>query len=319
MAVRIGSARIDENGRVSGGKAGDQTGAEVSTQNWYLHAKGWVVLRPVDKAKAEIIAQTCEAICSNPNIGYDQGQRSTLYKAAQAVNWNIAKITTPCETDCSAMVRVECAAAGIMVGDFNTTNEASVLVASGAFKKLTAKKYTESSEYLERGDVLVTKTQGHTVTVLTNGAKATPAKKSLSVIVDEVIAGKWGTGSERRRLLEAAGYNYAEVQAAVNAKLKAQEKKPVNEIADEVIAGKWGTGAERKKKLEAAGYNYAEVQAAVNAKLAAKAQPVYYVIQKGDTLSGIAKKYGTTVAKLAQLNGISNVNRIAAGHKIRVK
>ena len=40
MSVKIGSARIDENGRAKGGKAGDQTGREVSTQSWYRHAKG---------------------------------------------------------------------------------------------------------------------------------------------------------------------------------------------------------------------------------------------------------------------------------------
>ena len=313
--VKIGSARLDENGRIAGGKAGDQ-GNEVSTQNWYLHPQGWIVLRPVNKEQAEKIARTCEDICSNPNVGYDQNQRGTLYKAAEAVKWDCKKITTPCETDCSAMVRVECAAAGIFVGDFNTANEAKVLVASGAFKKLTAKKYTESQDYLERGDVLVTKTQGHTVTVLTTGQKAT-TKKSIDEIANEVIAGKWSTGSERRRLLEAAGYVYAEVQTAVNAKLKEQEKKSISEIADEVIEGKWGNGSERKKRLEAAGYNYGEVQAEVNRKTAAK--PVYYVIQSGDTLSKIAQKFGTTVAALSALNGITNPNRITAGHRIRVK
>lgn len=30
MSVKIGSARIDENGRARGGKAGDQTGKEVA-------------------------------------------------------------------------------------------------------------------------------------------------------------------------------------------------------------------------------------------------------------------------------------------------
>ena len=34
MAVKIGSARIDENGKAHGGAAGDQTGKEVSTQSW---------------------------------------------------------------------------------------------------------------------------------------------------------------------------------------------------------------------------------------------------------------------------------------------
>ena len=32
MAVMIGSARIDENGKAMGGKAGNQTGKEVSTK-----------------------------------------------------------------------------------------------------------------------------------------------------------------------------------------------------------------------------------------------------------------------------------------------
>ena len=35
MAVKIGSARIDERGKISGGKAGDQTGNEVGTQNFH--------------------------------------------------------------------------------------------------------------------------------------------------------------------------------------------------------------------------------------------------------------------------------------------
>lgn len=35
MAVKVGSARIDENGRATGGRAGDQTGKELSIQSWY--------------------------------------------------------------------------------------------------------------------------------------------------------------------------------------------------------------------------------------------------------------------------------------------
>ena len=52
MAVKIGSARIDENGNARGGKAGDQTGKEVSTQNWYKHSKGWRVFRAINPEKA---------------------------------------------------------------------------------------------------------------------------------------------------------------------------------------------------------------------------------------------------------------------------
>ena len=83
MAVLIGSARIDERGRASGGKAGDQTGREVSTQNWYKHSKGWVVLRATDAEKAQKIAQAMRAACDNKNVGYDQSQNKTLVYAAE--------------------------------------------------------------------------------------------------------------------------------------------------------------------------------------------------------------------------------------------
>ena len=44
----------------------------------------------------------------------------------------------------------------------------------------------------------------------------------------------------------------------------------------------------------------------------------YYTIQPGDTLNGIAQKFGTTVSELQRLNGISNPNLIYAGNTIRI-
>lgn len=97
--------------------------------------------------------------------------------------------------------------------------------------------------------------------------------------------------------------------------------KTTDQLAEEVIAGLWGNGSDRKKRLTAAGYGYDAVQKAVNQKMAAKKQAahVYYAVKRGDTLSAIASKYGTTYQKLAQMNGISNPNKIYAGQKIRVK
>lgn len=45
----------------------------------------------------------------------------------------------------------------------------------------------------------------------------------------------------------------------------------------------------------------------------------YYTIQPGDTLSGIAAKFGTSVQQLAAWNNIQNVDLIYAGNTIRVK
>lgn len=45
---------------------------------------------------------------------------------------------------------------------------------------------------------------------------------------------------------------------------------------------------------------------------------IVYTIQRGDTLSKIAARYGTTVQVLVELNNIPNKNRIYAGHKLLI-
>lgn len=92
------------------------------------------------------------------------------------------------------------------------------------------------------------------------------AKKTVTQLAQEVIAGKWGTGTVRKQKLTAAGYDYEAVQAKVN-ELLAPKKKTISQIADEVIAGKWGVGQKRKQRLLAAGYNPTTVQNEVNRKL----------------------------------------------------
>lgn len=49
---------------------------------------------------------------------------------------------------------------------------------------------------------------------------ATPAKKTVAQVAQEVIAGKWGSGTDRKKKLTKAGYNYEKVQAKVNEILK---------------------------------------------------------------------------------------------------
>ena len=89
----------------------------------------------------------------------------------------------------------------------------------------------------------------------------------LDVVAREVIAGKWGTGETRKKLLTKAGYDYNTVQTKVNNILSGKELKSNEEIAREVIKGKWGTGSTRKKKLIKAGYDYTVIQSLVNKML----------------------------------------------------
>lgn len=176
--ILVGSARSDENNKLTGGKPGDQkqtsnkndTKGEVSIQNFYVHSKGWYILRPKDISIAKKIAKAMIAACDNPNIGYDQYERYGLINNLKKYG-TIAKVSVKTETDCSATVRACCIEAGFDPGDFNTENEASVLEKTEKFEKKIA--YTSSTPVYD-GDVLVTKTKGHTVIVV--GGNPRPTK-----------------------------------------------------------------------------------------------------------------------------------------------
>lgn len=179
MSVKIGHASLSENGSVKNGKAGDQTGREVCIRSWY--AKNWdCVLRPNTKTLADKSASACEKGCANSNIGYDQNQRNTLYTQAKKVKFDLSKIKTLCETDCSAFMTV-CAISGGAKIEYGsnaptTSTMKNAFVKSGNYTALTDKKYLTSDKYLKRGDILV-KAGSHTVMVLENGTTTTSTTK----------------------------------------------------------------------------------------------------------------------------------------------
>ncbi len=48
------------------------------------------------------------------------------------------------------------------------------------------------------------------------------------------------------------------------------------------------------------------------------ANPEYYTIQQGDTLSAIATSFGVTVADIVAANGLANADAIQAGQKLAI-
>lgn len=178
MSVLIGSARLNENGKTIGGCPGDQTGREVGAQVWYMHAKGWIVLRAKTPAVREAIAYAMAAACNNNRIGYCQSHRTGATLAAEPYGYDPAKITVNVETDCSELVRLCCLYAGIKVPSFNTGSEKNVLLNTGMFTAYEDGAHCNGSDRLLRGDILVTRTKGHTVVVLSDGAAAAQEKNS---------------------------------------------------------------------------------------------------------------------------------------------
>jgi len=131
-----------------------------------------------------------------------------------------------------------------------------------------------------------------------------PQGSTLTLVYDTML-GHYGNGDARK---EALGTRYNEVQDMINHIASAS----ANQLAQEVWAGTYGNGEVRKAVL---GSRYSDVMSIVNGAVQAQ----YYTIKAGDTLSGIASKYGTTYQRLARLNGIANPNLIYAGQTIRVK
>lgn len=117
------------------------------------------------------------------------------------------------------------------------------------------------------------------------------ASKSITDIANEVLAGSWGNGDDRKNRLEAAGYDYQTVQNEVNRLAgKTSTPKPsksITEVAKEVINGQWGNGSDRRIALENAGYNYSEVQNKVNELVGGSSSDLTAVAR--DVIAG---KYG---------------------------
>ena len=202
MSVIIGSARIDEHGHATGGQAGDQKQTsspdyrgEVSMQNFYVHSKGWLIFRAKNPVHATELAKAMERACNNKNIGYDQYQRDGV-----VVHGTNAK--SPTECDCSSLVRrciIE--ATGKDPGNIRTITMPDMLPITGLFEDTIT--YT-SGTTLYTGDILCTKTSGHTVIVV-KGKSRTPEKLRAA----KPTLRKSDTGDEVKMLqrdLKALGY-----------------------------------------------------------------------------------------------------------------
>ena len=179
--IKIGSARKDENSTYTGGKAGDQlqtsstndTVGEVSMQTMYTHTKGWYVFRAKKTTHATKLATAMKTACNNAKIGYDQGNRLGIIKYGTST-------TTATECDCSSLVR-QCIieATGADPGNFTTSTEATKLAATGLFEDKFA-YVSQSKTPLYNGDILVTKTKGHTAIVVSGNSRSSSTNSSSS-------------------------------------------------------------------------------------------------------------------------------------------
>lgn len=192
MIVKIAHASIDENGKISGGIAGDQTGKEVCIRSWYN--KPWnVVIRFKLPAMRQKLADFMRKVANNPYIGYDQQNRNSLLQYARNVGYDPSKINTPCEGDCSSTVTVGCIYAGlqekqlVINGNCATTRTLrNLLKNTGMVDIYMEKDYTAKANNLIVGDILLS--EGHHVAVVVEaetpkiGANMKTSQKGIDLI-----------------------------------------------------------------------------------------------------------------------------------------
>jgi hypothetical protein len=184
-SIIFGSARSNENGKASGGKAGDQKQTsssndikgEVSMQTFYVHTLGWLVFNWKSIDFSMTAAQQMKYACNNANIGYCQTHKTTLFKYVKEHNIkSLDKVDTPCETDCSTLIRVIIyIVTGIDIGDITTASEPGTLKASGLFEDSYAYVSQDRTPVYD-GSITVTKTKGHTGIIVSGN----PRKKQYS-------------------------------------------------------------------------------------------------------------------------------------------
>ena len=152
------------------------------------------------------------------------------------------------------------------------------------------------------------------------------ASASLDTLVEETKAGKYGNGETRKTVL---GSRYQEVQDKING--TSSSSSTTSSSTYTVVSG--DTLSEIGQKL---GVNWKDIASAngikspytiyIGQKLtipggssSLSSSEVTHTVKSGDTLSGIAEKYGTTYQKIAKDNGISDPNKIYVGQKLIIK
>lgn len=183
----ISNSGSDENGRYSGGSAGDNNGKEWRIIPWYNRPWNCVLRHPKKEVRKKI-AELATQAANNNMIGYDQHERWTFWENLKKVGFYPVNIKVPCESDCSAGVISITWAVGYLLKcqpliDLYATYTGNMREGyrKAGFEVLTDSKYLTSDKYLLEGDILLNDAH-HVAVNLTNGIYA---KEDDEVTYDE--------------------------------------------------------------------------------------------------------------------------------------
>lgn len=102
--VKIAQASINEKGKITGGKFGNQNGKELNIIKLQKNNFKYT-LRCCNPLVASVIAAVAELGVKNKHIGYGQAYRNSIWKQIKKMDVpHVAYIKEDCECDCSSFV-----------------------------------------------------------------------------------------------------------------------------------------------------------------------------------------------------------------------
>ena len=255
MTIKVGAAHIDERGRASGGQSGDQTGRELSIKPGYIYNDGWdYCIRIKSLSKRKKFKEFIKWACGSKYIGYDQGQRLSLYNELKRIGFNnYMLLNKNVECDCSSLV-----ACGLIVAGFTkispkaTTHYNKDIDTALSLMKTMKKNYPNSFTYFDskykngnhtkvstwwrNGDILL-KQGNHVETVVSGGRKIIKKAsyyaqyRGASIKIDDVLKdigaspNRYGSVSKRKPIAKANGIVNYKGTAKQNLKMVSLAKK----------------------------------------------------------------------------------------------
>lgn len=178
--VRIAQFNHSETGGVWG-MPGDQIKEagyqDKNTFSGELEIVPWVggwdcVFRCQRKDKSLLLAKRAIETVKNPAIGYSQCNeeypRTGFYDELKKVNWEPSEITELCNADCSSGMAAWINSVGISISpNMWTGNEQELIEKTGMFLTLNDSLFTDDSDFLCPGDILLR--EGHTAMIIDYG------------------------------------------------------------------------------------------------------------------------------------------------------
>lgn len=157
------------------------------------------------------------AFCHKKNTPAEK-YRDAIYDACIAAGGLKGNRANPKQAKAYEILRKVKAPAVLMEYGFMDSKTDAPVILTDAYAKLVA--YATMEGIAKIAKLKKVKTEKPKEEKPTASTKPTEKKKSIDEIAREVIKGKWGNGSERKKKLTAAGYDYSKVQKRVNELLK---------------------------------------------------------------------------------------------------